>query len=1355
MPTAFTIKHMDEVNTSAPAVPAVSGRRVRLLPLGVLAFQLLALAALAAAPLLAWQWSRNAFAGLLLEPNLVLSDLGPVSAGAWRGPRPPVPAGAQLIAVEGQPVLNAQDFAAQLAGRIPGELIELDLRAADGAAVNATVQLQQMPIPDRLAYLYLPYTVGLAFLALGLWALNLRRNDRAGRAFSLFAAALALVLGGLFDFYSTHRLVAFWLAGFAVMGGSLLHLALVFPRPARLVVKLPWLAALGYVAGGGLAINALIALNQTDAPFTFRLGLNLLLAFAAVSGALLLARLLWTRFRSPSPTDQQQTRVTLLAAGLGFAPLALWGMARLAGLGSIPLPLVLLPGTLFPAGLAAAILRLRTASTDAFVRRALVYAILTILAGAGYAALVSGASLVLADVLRPEEPALLGALVFALALVFNPLRTRLERVINAVFFRGDAAQRAQIELFEESLARAMETGHIVSELRQKIENDLQPGRLHVFVYNASTDLYEAAPDSTRRPTTDIRFARSSPLAVVLRESQPALFIGAAEPLPPELGSEKARLALLGAQLYVALPGQQRLEGWLALGPRRGGEPYTGPDVSYLTALAEEAGLALSRGQVLADKDRRVLEMNVLTRVAQGVNITLDFDDILELIYAQARQVIPLTDFSITLYDVPTGGLRHVFYVEEDERLEEQEQRLIPPGRGLARLVLESGRHIAVDDYERACRAQRVLPAKEGIFAWMGVPLNAGAETIGVVSVSSRDAAVRYTDDQRGILQAISDQAAGAIVKARLLEESQKRTRQLGKLNEVAQSLSSTLEIKPLLDNILRSAVEILNCEAGSLLTLDEETGELVFDVVVGSAESELKGTRMASGSGLVGKAVNDRQPFIVNNVKQSQDWEASKDKETGFITRGILGVPMMVKDRVLGVIEVINKKDGMPFSQDDLELLTAFTGQAAIALENARLYTLTDQQLASRVEELSVMQRIDRELNTSLDVSRAMRITLEWAVRQSAAVAGLVGVVSEAGLRLVASEGYETELEAYRDTGILPPEMPALAEALRTGRVQLPDPKTLRLRDTLLAGAQGQFVIPIRRETDVIGLLLLESVERNAFDEDAQAFLIRLADHAAIAIANAQLYAEVQRANIAKSDFVSFVSHELKTPMTSIRGYADLLAAGAVGPVTEAQSEFISTIRSNVSRMATLVSDLADVSRIEAGRLHLEFAGVKVSEVVEEVVRSTRALFDEKQQELVVDLPEDLPLVWGDRNRMVQVMTNLTSNANKYTLLEGKVTIKARRTRNEWDPQGADEVVHIQIQDTGIGIKEEDQKYIFTQYFRTEEGKDTAPGTGLGLNIARNLVEMQGGKIWFESILGKGTTFQFTVPVADPELVAN
>ncbi|MEK6256540.1 MAG: GAF domain-containing protein, partial [Chloroflexota bacterium] len=889
-------------------------------------------------------------------------------------------------------------------------------------------------------------------------------------------------------------------------------------------------------------------------------------------------------------------------------------------------------------------------------------------------------------------------------------------------------------------------------LFNEIDKTFSPTRLHIFAQEAWTKNYVTLPNSNGERTTDLRFTADSGLVKMLTNLSSSIYFGEGQTYPISIQADKPRMALLGAQLFVAMPGSEALAGWIAVGSKAKGERYYTEDLNYLTELCKLTGREFERAQIQADKDRREHEMNVLTRVAQGVTVTVAFDDILELIYAQTGHLLPSGDFNISLYNADTKTLRHAFYIEQGERLSDNENRETSSNQGLESEVIRGRRAIISDDYLKACRDYGVVPTREGILSWMGVPLNAGAETIGVISIASRDPGVAYAEEQKNLLQAVADQAAGAIVKARLLEESERRARQLATLNEVARSLTSTLEIDPLLNGILQSATSILNCEAGSLLLVDQETDELVFEVTAGPVADDLTGTRLAQGVGLVGQSVDSRNPIIVNDVEQSNSWSDETDKETGFITRDLLVVPMMVKDNVIGVIEVINKRDRSPFSPEDQELLMAFTGQAAILVENARLYAQTDQRLASRVEELSVMQRIDRELNTSLDVERAMQITLDWSFQQSATSAGLVGLVGEEGLTIVASQGFTTELDQFEDDPI-PLDFPSIRDAISSGQVQSLQSESLAEGSTLSAQTKSQLVIPIRRESDVIGLLILESTEESGFDEETQDFLVRLSNHAAIAISNAQLYSEVQKANLAKSEFVSFVAHELKTPMTSIKGYADLLAAGAVGEINDAQDNFLSTIRTNVTRMSTLVTDLADISRIEAGRLHLEFATIPVGEAVEDVVHSTRALIDEKRQILNIDIPDDLSPAWGDRNRIIQILTNLVSNAHKYTPEAGNIIIKAREADNEWEPEGAAKVVHISVSDSGIGIKDEDQKKIFQQYFRTEDSKDFAAGTGLGLNIARYLVEMQGGKIWFESEYRKGTTFHFTIPLTGIESV--
>jgi signal transduction histidine kinase len=373
-------------------------------------------------------------------------------------------------------------------------------------------------------------------------------------------------------------------------------------------------------------------------------------------------------------------------------------------------------------------------------------------------------------------------------------------------------------------------------------------------------------------------------------------------------------------------------------------------------------------------------------------------------------------------------------------------------------------------------------------------------------------------------------------------------------------------------------------------------------------------------------------------------------------------------------------------------------------------------------------------------------------LRQSNASAGLAGIKDGESIRVIAAQGYpENGVEIPTDLASHDPAW--LNRAFDSGKPEwraLSGADESQLDGSILPHAHSQILIPIQREAELIGLILLEFLVGEPLDEERMEFLSRLSDHAAIAISNAQLYSEVQAANLAKSEFVSFVSHELKTPMTSIKGFTDLLAAGSVGPVTEAQMNFLSTIRSNTERMVTLVSDLADISRIEAGRLRLDFTSVDVTEAVNEVIRSVHSQIETKEQILTIDIPDSLPPMWGDHFRIIQIITNLVSNAHKYTPKGGRIALQAELAQNIWDAQAVQQVIHLSVSDTGFGISPQEKSKIFQKFFRSEDQKiRDVPGTGLGLNITKTLVEMQGGQIWFESQPGEGTTFQFTIPVVE------
>lgn len=1340
----------------------------------VFGFQILTAFCFALIPILAYNWLRTPFMGVFVEHTLFVNTASPTQVGSWALNNLDLPFGYQLANINGTRVRTAQEIMSVLQQYQPGDTVAIDLAAPDGELMTVPIRLARFPAADQLTYLIIPYLTGLVYLLCSVYVFSVRRRDAAGRAFALFAASTALGIASLFDTYTTHRLTYLWTLTMGFSAGALLNLAVLFPQEVRLVKRFPFLRWAGYIPTLILVGMAFPTLFNFSRPVDYVIAWRYEFIYLAIAMVFFLGMSVYRYLRSLSPVAREQSRLILFGSLVAFGPLGVWLVVASTNPSINFSSGFLLPLVFFPVVIGYAILRYRLLNTDYLLNRTLLYGLLSVLGVVTYALLVSGIGLLLGNVLPPNSPYLIGLMVFLVALLLDPVRTRLQAAVDATFFRGQMVYRNRLQTFGRELTQAMELPGILRLLRSYAYDGLLPSQMHIFVHDALSDHYVAAPDPNGQVTTDIRFPAGSALVQVMKQRRDSIFLTVSNPeegsaalldaLPDALQSERARLGLLGCQLFVPLPGRQGLIGWLALGPRRSGEPYTSRDLSFLESLSDQAALAVERAQVVADLERRVREMNVLTRVAQGINFTLSFDDILELIYAQTNQVIATRDFRITLYDELNEALYYAFYLENDERLVERERHPLPRTRGLEAEVVSTQRPLLTDDYERACRARNFLPETQGLYAWMGVPMNAGARTIGALSLGSRDPAIFFTEEQRNLLQAIADQASGAIVKARLLEETERRARQLATLNEIGRSLTSTLELRPLLGRILKSATEILNCEAGSLFLVDEQTGELVFEVVIGPVASNLTGRRLPPGTGLVGEAVENGRAIIANDAKRRKEWSDKPDMQTGFDTQDILVVPMQVQDRIIGAIEVINKVSGAPFDAGDQELLTTFSSQATIAIENARLYTLTDQALAARVEELSVMQRIDRELNASLNVERAMRITLDWAMRRSGLEAGLVGIVTEAKVNVVVAQGYPDALAQYRRNGdgdhnrrYLPEDLPALQQALATGQPQAVSLAALAAGNgaaaagghSLLLNACLQVVIPIQREADVIGVLLMESTQTEMFAEETMAFLSRLADHAAIAIANAQLYGEVEAANLAKSKFVSFVAHELKNPMTVIKGNTELVASGMAGAINELQASFLATVRSNVDRMNTIVSDLNDLTKIQVGSLRLEYKAVQMKESVDEVIRSLRRQIEDRHQQLILEVPDNLPLVWADQGRLTQILLNLVSNAQKYTPEGGAVTVGAERQVVSGDAPAGLEVVHLWVRDTGIGIPAADQDKIFQSYFRTEISKETASGTGLGLNITRSLVEMQGGRIWFESEVGKGTTFHFTVPIAE------
>ena len=1292
----------------------------------------------------AWHTAQVPFLGLFAEPSLVVNGAGDE---AWAGYAAGVRFADSLVALDGQPLKHTTALMEALAQHEPGDLVTLTAIGRDGTQREFVVELTPIPREALTLFFILPYVLGWIYLGLGVWVFWARRHESAGLVFGLMCAVVALSLGLLFDSYTTHQFSRVWIAALSLIGAVIAHLALIFPQRARFLDRVPALRYLVYVPGVFIAILNQFTLLNFESPRAYFNAWLAAFIFTSVGVAVFVALMLYRNRRSESPIVQAQARVILWGSLLAFGPIVAWFITFTAT-GSTLSPALLLPWlVLFPVSIAYAILRYRLFDVNLMVSRGVAYALLS--AGVvGIYFLVLYLVSFLFDVTLPaNHPLVFGVYVLLLALLLNPARIRLQRLVDRVFLREAVDHRQIVRRFGDQLTEVTELPSILQALEETLEAGwhLQPSAL--FLYDQQRACYTPHAIGSG-PQLSVTFDQEGPLAQQMLLRRECLYLYRDRPLPEHLVPEREALETLRSFLLIPVPGR----GWMALGQKRSGVPFSSDDLTTLESLGSQVAVALEKARLFTDLERRMTEVDVLRWVGQAVNFTMNVDDLMELVYAQTSRVLDTSNFYIALYNQEKETLSFAFYVEDGERMYPDDEWSVEIG--LTGEIIRTGRSVVTEDYAQECDRREITVGGRPGQAWMGVPLSAGDQVIGVMNVSSFDPSVRYSAEQLQIFSAIADQVAAILDRAHLYREMEERARQLSALNEVGGIITSTLDLKIVLKLIMEKAAELLQAEAGSLVLVDWDTGELVFEMVAGSGSADLVGVRLPAGTGVVGAVVREGKPVIIRDAQSDQRWYRDLDAE--FVTHSIIAVPMISRGRVIGVIQLLNRRDGVPFDEDDEQLLTAFATNAAVSIENARLFTRTDQALEARVEELSMMQRIDRELNATLDYNQVMSLTLDWALRTTWADLGLLANVVETedevrGLRFLANKGYPEELFAdYGEENPWPLGQGIIGRVVQTGKPELvEDVKDDPDYTSVVPGMVAQLTAPIRRENRIVGVIALESSQHDLFDQELLEFVIRLADHAAIAIENARLFEQVRRANDAKTEFVSFVSHELKQPMTSIKGYADLLVKGVAGELNDAQRNFMDTISVNVSRMNTLVSDLLDVSRIESGRIRLEFTDVSIAQVINDALRTTSRQLEAKQQTLETEIAPDLPLVRGDQSRLVQILTNMVSNAHKYTPEAGRITIRAKRWTNGQGTGEQGEFVLCSVADTGIGIAPADQDRLFTKYFRADDPSvRNEAGTGLGLVITKSLVELQGGEIWVESQVGQGSTFAFTVPVA-------
>jgi signal transduction histidine kinase len=657
---------------------------------------------------------------------------------------------------------------------------------------------------------------------------------------------------------------------------------------------------------------------------------------------------------------------------------------------------------------------------------------------------------------------------------------------------------------------------------------------------------------------------------------------------------------------------------------------------------------------------------------------------------------------------------------------------------------------------------------------LSVPLMREGVAIGTLSVR-RAEVLAFTDAQVALLQTFADQAVIAIENVRLFTELQEKNQALtaahAQVTEALDQQTATSEIlraiahaqtdvQPVFDTIVQSAVRLCDGLFSALFQFD---GELIHHVAQHNFTPEALEEMLRifparpTRALLPGRAILDRSVVHIPDVLELDPEFRVQAVARRLGIRSGVWVPMLWEGTPIGVITVTRAEPGS-FSDSEIELLKTFADQAVIAVENVRLFKELQErtgELTRSVDELRALGEIGQAISSTLDLRAVLSTIVVRATQLSGTDAGVIYEYDESREVFVprATEHLEAEIvETMLATPIRKGEGATGRLAETQEPIQVPDilaaPAESRVRGALVrAGYRALLAVPLVREDHLLGGLTVIRKATGAFAPEVIELLRTFATQSALAIQNARLFREIadkgqelEAASRHKSEFLANMSHELRTPLNAIIGFSEVLAERMFGDVNAKQAEYLQDILESGRHLLSLINDILDLSKIEAGHMELEPADFDLPGAIENALTLVRERATRRGITLGSTIDKRLGLIRGDERKVKQILLNLLSNALKFTPEGGRIDVGGRLDG---------EVAEVSVADTGIGIAPSDQEAVFEEFRQVGAAERKAEGTGLGLALSRKFVELHGGKIWVRSELDHGSTFTFTLPVAD------